>query len=246
MAFSNQELEDYLLETRVTFENVSTHTSFKATILDFGYDENRILEGVNKRVEAQRLFRLYIEKRQQKLGLKKKLDALFKAVYGEYSGHIQRLRKELILDEEATEILVLNGPRDRTRSGFIEMSTNFYTTAIKDIDMFNKIQRFGFTVEKLQSGLDGVEAFAVMNSQYEKLKGECQRLVVERDEAFKDLRRWMAAFIATCRVAYKDNLQTLEEVGIFVLNRPRKKEKVDENENQTNDAEAQTQTEEGQ
>ena len=52
MAFSNQELEDYLLETRVTFENVSTHTSFKATILDFCYDENRILEGVNKRGEV--------------------------------------------------------------------------------------------------------------------------------------------------------------------------------------------------
>jgi hypothetical protein len=238
MIFSNKELEEYLLGTRVTFENVSTHTSFKAKILEFGYDENRIQEGIDKRTEAQRLFRLHIETRQKKLGLKKQLDAAFKAVYGEYSGHIYRLRKELILDQEATKLLVLDGERDRSRSGFIEMSTHFYTTALKDADVFNRIQGFGFTPEKLQSGLDGVEAFAVLNSQYERLKGECQRLLVERDEAFKDLKRWMAAFIATCRVAYKDNLQTLEEVGIFVLNQPRKKKE----ENETTETENPPQT----
>jgi hypothetical protein len=71
-------------------------------------------------------------------------------------------------------------------------------------------------------------------------------MVVERDKAFKQLRAWMAAFIATCRVVFADNLQVLEEVGIFVRNRPKPKEKVDENENQTNDPETQTQTEEEQ
>jgi hypothetical protein len=242
MSYSNTYCTNYLEETRVTFDNLGKHPDFVAQITDFGYDGNRIQQGAVTRTDAESVFFKLLEKRQERAARFIEVDRKYREIYSVFSGHAKRLRKELVDDPQTLASLGMDDRLARTNAEIVVQATNFYNRVINDAGLLNNIQPFGYTLEKLQGDLAEIEAYQVLRSDYERLKGECQSLVVDRDEAFKKLRAWMAAFIATCKIVFADNLQVLEEVGIFVRNRPKPKEKVEETENQTNEAEVQTPT----
>jgi hypothetical protein len=151
---------------------------------------------------------------------------MYSDISSKYAGQIIRLRRELVDDTPTQAELGLNGLRKRTIAGFIEEATHFYNTALENIDIAAIILPFGFTPELLQADLTQLQEYQTKRSKYEKIAGECQKIGIERDKDFKTLRKWMAALAAACKVAFKDNLQTLEEIGFFVRNSPLpKKEK---------------------
>jgi hypothetical protein len=225
MSFSSTYYTRYLHNTQVTFDNLQKSPAIKERIAEYGYDDNRITEGMDLYNDVLTLFRQHLEKRQERMAMGKQLRALFRQIFAEYMGHVKRLRIELKHQPEASAELALAGKRERRWAAFIEQALNFYRSAINDAGTAGIIQGLGFTAEKMQQGLDRIETYQNQRSDYEKLKGECQRLVAERDLLFLRLRQWMAAFTATCRLAFVDNLQTLEEIGIMVRNQPRSRTK---------------------
>ncbi len=231
MTFSSNYYANYLEDTRITFDNLGKSPQIKEKLVGFGYDDNRIQEGVTLHARAQELFRQHLEKRQEKTAKREQLKESSKQVFKEYIDHVRRLRVELRDDAEATAALSLSGRRERGRAGFIEQAANFYNTTINNMNILEKIQRFGFSLEKLKDGLARFEGYLTLRSEVDKLEGECQRLVEERDKAFRLLKGWLAAFAVTCRVAFGDNPQILEEIGIFVRNRPKTRRKKEEEQN---------------
>ena len=227
---------DYLHETGITFENLPKATSITERLVDYGYDGSRTQQGEALHTGAQTISRKLMDKRQDRDALFERIKAKRLEVYIEYIGNVKRLRKELSDDPETRVELGLNGKRARTVAGFIEETTNFYNKPINNTVLLDKIQGFGYTVEKLQGGLTGVQDYQGLCSDYEKLDGECQSLAVERDKAIKLLRAWMGAFIATCKVAFSDNLQTLEEINIFIRNRPKSRKQEEPGETQADSA----------
>jgi len=230
----------------VTFDNLGNNPGFVAKITDFGYDDTRILQGADLRTNAGSTFVRLLDKRQERAAKIIEVDQKYREIHTVFSGHAKRLRKELVNAPQTLAAVGFDGRLARTTTEIAVQATNFYNRLINGVQLLNQLQPFGYTLEKIQSDLAEVEVYQTLRSEYEKLKGECQSLVVERDKAFKQLRAWMAAFVATCRVVFADNLQVLEEVGIFVRNRPKPKENTDENQNQADNTEVQTQTDEGQ
>jgi hypothetical protein len=228
MGYSNKRYSDYLTKTRVVFDNIENLPDLKAQLLEFGYDDARIQVGADLRTNAEMFFQQHLEKRQlwrsMTATVREKLGEAY-TVFASYTGW---LRKELADDTQAIEVLGLTGPRERNGGRFVDQSTNFYTTAISDTVLQAKLLPFGLTLEKLQAGLGLVNAYNTVYSEYMEVKGDCQRLVVERDKAFKALKSWMAAFIAAGKIAFADNPQTLEMLGIFVRNQPRTRKSIAE------------------
>jgi hypothetical protein len=227
MGYSRKSFSDYLLKTRVVFDNLEKLPELKTVLLEFGYDDARIQVGAALRTTAETLFQEHLEKRQLWQSMTATLNEKLDEAYKVFTAYVQWLRKELTGDPQSIAVLGLKGPRERRGGRFVDQSTNFYSTAINDPVLLAKLQTFGLTLEKLQAGLDLVNAYSTVYSEYKEVKGDCQRLVVDRDNAFKVLRLWMAAFVAAGRVAFKDNPQTLERLGIFVRNQP-KSRKTDE------------------
>ncbi len=223
------------------FTNLQNAPHVTGPLVEYGYDEARYEEGRNLRTAVETLFRKYLEKRQERIGKYAELMQAFRQVTAVYMGHVKRLRKELPGEPETYAELGLAGERDRTIAGIIEQAINFYNTALKP-ETLTKIQRFGFTAVKLETDLSDINKYQSVRAAYEQLKGECQSLVEERDKAFKKLRAWVGAFIATCKVVFAGSLQTLEEVGIFIRNQPKPKPKE---ENQAPDDSADVETDTG-
>jgi hypothetical protein len=215
---------NYLHQTRVTFTNIEKNPEIAASLVEQGYDTTKIQEGLALHSEAENAFRLLVSKKQLRLAKGSEMWQSYKELVDEYMGIVKRLKVELFSDPVARAELGVDAPRTRTVGGFIEESNHFFTTAINNAVIAAKILPLGYTPEKMQAGLTRLQAYQALRSEFEKIVGELQKLVVEKDLAFKRLRRWMAALKAACEVAFADNLQTLEEIGLFVLNAPRRKQ----------------------
>jgi hypothetical protein len=218
---------DYLHKTWVTFENIQKSPDIQAVLAGYGFDANRIQEGQVKHNDARQSFRLLMEKRQSWKAAGERMKAKYSEVYDEYTSHVDRLRRELLEDPEAFAALDLEGKRRLDVSGFIEQVNLFFRRSIDDPVIAAKILPFGFTPELLQAGSDRLLEYQGLRVDFEKLYGECQKLKVEKDLAIRRLRVWMMALAAAARAAFAGNLQTLEEIGIFVRN-SRKTAKVEE------------------
>ncbi|MCP5103850.1 MAG: hypothetical protein GY950_10750 [bacterium] len=227
MAFSSKRCAGYLEETRLIFVNLPKAPHISAELINVGFGDIRINEGKGYRGSAKTLFRKYLDKRQERIGKGKQVTRKFRKVKRKYSNNVSRLRKELVEDPQTYEELALTGNRDRSLVGLTEQIGSFYNIAMKP-EVIVKIEPFGFTAETLQADFDELEEYRELRADYEKLKGECQSLIEERDKAFNKLRAWMGAFVAACKVAFEGSLQTLEEIGIFIRNRPKPKEKKPE------------------
>jgi hypothetical protein len=225
MGYSNTYLSNYLEDTRVTFDNLPNLIEFRAVLTEHGYNDARIQQGAGFHSQSESAHYLFLEKRQLAKAKGKEMVTLFSGMFSVYMRHVKRLKREFAFDQDLLYQLGLVGPRDRKRATAVVQATNFYETAINDAGVFGKLQPLGYTAESLDSDFKKVKEYQSARAEYEKLNGECQELVEKRDKAFKMLRAWMNAFIATCKFAFADNLQALEKAGIFILNRPRPREK---------------------
>lgn len=220
MGFSNKFYLNYLHRAGEIFESTGKFPEFLAIIAEYGYDAARIEHGEELFNEFAKYHYAYLEKRQDALSKLQTLKAFYKNIFKEYMDYVKRLRVELINDQETGTALGLKGERDRAKGTFLDQSTNFYYMAMKP-EIFGKIKGFGLTMEKLQNSENHVREYLDYRIAYESMDGECQELVEKRGKAYTKSREWLTAFITSCKVAYADNLQALEKIGIFILNRPR-------------------------
>ena len=217
---------DYLHKTRAILENINKNPAIVAELEKFSFDATRIQQGADLQSQARIAFRLLVKKRQSRKALTKDLKAQLKLVYEEHLQHITRLRKELFQAPGLQEDLGLVGKRRTDISGFIEQATHFYDKTINDAAIAAAILPFAFTPELLTASDTRFQQYQTDRISYQKSVGELQKLMVEKEKAFRSLRIWMSTLYAACRVAFADNLQTLEEIGFFVRNNPKPKKTV--------------------
>jgi hypothetical protein len=223
MQHSSKTYSDYLERTRVLFANIEKHPEIKTKIAEAGYSDARLAEGSGLRKQFEDLYRLHLEKYQDRLAAYERVRDTRITARIAYGDLVNRLRVEFRTDPETRAELGLNGKRLQTKTGFIEQSTHFYNAASTHVDIQAKIQALGLTPESIQAAADTLTAYQTELEGYESLKGECQQLIVDRDQAFKTFRNWITAFTTTCRSLFRDNPQTLEKLNIFVRNSKPKK-----------------------
>lgn len=216
----------FLYNTRTTFDNINKNPVITAELEKVSYNVDRILAGKAIHTEAEGKFRELLDSRKVRKSLTRKMGKHFKAVSGEYTGHAQRMRKELVDFPEILDELGLTGPMKTDISGFIDQASHFYGKALGNPQIAAAILPFGFTPELLTESQTRFLEYQTARSNYEKSGGELQRLVEEKDKAIKKLRKWMAALTAAARVAFAGNLQALEEIGLFMRNKAKPKDKT--------------------
>lgn len=214
---------DYLQKTRVIFKNIGKNPQIALALSDQSFSDSRIQEGLALHGAAEQAFRVVLERRQLRNAASEDVKQKYTECYAMYSGHLNRLRKELTDTPSVSEKLNLKGKRGRTIAKFIEETNLFYATALNNTEVAAAILPFGFTPETVQAAIDELSQYQNLRSEFERLAGECQKLLVDREKAIKALRKWMAALAAACRVAFTDNLQTMEEIGFFVRNKAKSK-----------------------
>lgn len=217
----NKSQEKFLFNCGATFENLNQLADFKTRIDSQGYTETRLTEGETMYDEAVVLYSDHLDMVLESGAKGREVQDQLSVMLNTYTTIAERIRSEYEDDDKMLAGLGLYGKTPRYRASFIEQARRFYSKSINKADYAQKITLIGILPEKLQAELDALPGFQSLCREYEKLKGECQRLVVERDKAVKKLRKWMKAFVTTCRYEFKDNPQAMEAIKIFVRNGPK-------------------------
>ncbi|MDR0606059.1 MAG: hypothetical protein LBG80_17370 [Bacteroidales bacterium] len=110
------------------------------------------------------------------------------------------------------------GKRRRSLSGWLNDANIFYSNILDTPAAIERLQRYGYTYERLQKEYDGIKKVEDLHSRKLAEKGEAQQSTVERDKAFDELYNWYSDFRAIARVAFYDKPQLLEALGIRIKN----------------------------
>ncbi len=82
--------------------------------------------------------------------------------------------------------------------------------------MLAELAVFGMDELTLQGGADAIDAVYAARNVREDEQGEAQTTTESRDAALAVMDAWMGAFTRVARVAFEDDPQQLERLGIQV------------------------------
>jgi hypothetical protein len=122
-----------------------------------------------------------------------------------------------LMDSPATlDKIEANGERYYSTSKYIEQAKTFYNSFIDDADLLAAMAPFGYTAEHFQTQLDNVNQFNVLIENIAKEQGDAQQATKTRDALMDNLLAWTSKFKRVAFLAFEDDAQYLEKLGILV------------------------------
>ena len=211
-----QTIAEKMNSTRVLITNLSADENLKLGVLEFGFDEESFTFGQNKYSEGI----LKIQAKDELYGefykVTERINEKAVEVFTIYTEDLTLARRALKGLPDLLDKLGMKTKSARTFAQRIKDARHFYMTAIADPEILEKFTKFNLTLEKLQNRLTLLEELEALDALQEDLRGKAQIATEERNRVLKELFDWAADLIAVCRIAFKDEPQTLERLGIRV------------------------------
>lgn len=202
-------------DARVATENAQADADLQAGLAARGYEAAQIAEGAALYEAAQDAQDTYAREYAEQYEATDDLAKAQTAANAVYPAHVELARIAFKRDRAAYQALALDGRRRRATAGWLRQAQQFYTNALADDALQEGLARFKVTPEELAGGRDLVAAVATADSVQEKEKGEAQKAREDRDKALDALDDWMDDFRDVARVAFRDDRQQLEKLGIL-------------------------------
>jgi hypothetical protein len=216
MAKKSQSIASKMNEARVIVTNVTTIEPIKTKLFDYGYDEPSLNEGPTLYDAGK----VTIKERDDAFGEQLIITGALteKSVEFQtlYMDHYTLAKVAMKNNLELQKKIGIHEPRERRFAYFLKQARKFYDGAINDPEIMALLAKVGLTVEKLQTGLTLLEEVEELDAQQEDKKGQVKLATEKRDEALEKLFDWISDLIRICRVAFRDDPQTLERLGIKV------------------------------
>jgi hypothetical protein len=95
----------------------------------------------------------------------------------------------------------------------VAQAHQFYTYALSDADIQERLVEFGITQAMLEAGRRQIEAVNEYEARRQQRQSAAQDATRMRDETLAALDKWMMAFTKIARVAFEDRPQFLEKLG---------------------------------
>ncbi len=213
MPTMNQTIDEKLLEAQVAITNAADPEIAQPLAL-FGYDADRIAEGQALYETANDLHQKQGREYGDQFAATDTLQKKLEEAKATYMRHVKIARIALKNERGIMQTLDLEGRRKFTLAGFISQARQFYTNALGDNTVIEKMLKFGIASEQLEAGKALVDATEAAKAAREKERGEAQQATVDRDEAMEALAEWLSDFFAIARIALEDKPQLLEKLGI--------------------------------
>ncbi len=92
----------------------------------------------------------------------------------------------------------------------------FYKEALENQEILTALQVLKVSTEELQTTQGLINDVEKLRNEYLNEKGESQEATKVKDEALKQLDKWMRNFYAVASIALEDNPQLIESLGKVV------------------------------
>jgi hypothetical protein len=130
-----------------------------------------------------------------------------------YKKHLSLARLAIPYERDIYLSLELTGKRKKERSAWLGQIRNFYDNLGK---VAEQLAAYGVTAEEIAQAEAMMDTVTAARVKQNDARGAAQQARIDRDEAYKELNRWMSKFIRAARYAFADTPQQLEALGIIV------------------------------
>lgn len=209
----SRKLAEQIRACRTLIDNSLNHQGIRTALTDFGYPLQNIDKGKALFEKFMMLHGLQSDQYGAKLNATDTVLSDLQLLKTTYQEHRTLARLAFNEDRGLQNALKLNTRTPKERAAFVDQVANFYN---KIIHHQAGLKRYGVTKAELEQAQAMVNALIQSQQQQSQKMGEAQSATQQRNQALKDLQRWVKGYKAILQVALEDDPQLLEVVGILV------------------------------
>jgi hypothetical protein len=214
MSWSRKKIETLSENVRVATGNIFRFPEIKNRLLRFGFDDDRLNEGLAK---ADNVESLYIGRKTifglQMVATKRLID-MIDAAYIYYMDYASVVKKHLKRNIQVLEVLGLRGNRRKTLSGTLTQAKQFFTGLKNNQEILDMVACLGITQQVIDDGIAKLDELQNENELQEAVKGDVQTTTQRRNRAIEDLNDYWQVLKTSVNREFKDEPQLKEKLEI--------------------------------
>lgn len=136
-----------------------------------------------------------------------------KQIHEVYSRHITLSRIAFRDKPEVLGLLGLDSKRSMDFTGWLKQAQNYYYFALTYAEA---LEQYGVLRQELEDNQEMLRQMIELLSLQKQAQSQEQVISQQKQQAYEVVRQWYAKFIKLARLAFEDNPQQLEAMGIVV------------------------------
>ena len=221
MSHQKNSLADFMQGAHTLIENAIASPELVAVLACYGYDAARLEEGRSLWAIVDGLTKKQVADYGRQYEATQSYEKAWTMAHAAYMKTLKVSRVAFGGDAGAVAALKLYGPRMQTIAGWMDQATTLYANLASDARLSAGLTRFGYSAAKLEVEKALVEDLRLEIQAQAQKTGDAQSTTAARDVKLRELDTWISDFRTICRVAFYENPQELEKLGVLVLNGPR-------------------------
>jgi hypothetical protein len=207
-------IEKRLAQAKIAISNALADPTLRTALEAYGYTASRLQQGNALREQVRTFYEQQKGEYAELFAASDALEAAQQQAKGTHMRYVKVARVALKDDRRASQKLDLATQRKRPRAGWVAQAHQFYTHALSDAAILDRLADFGITQAMLEAGRQQVDAVSEYEVTRQQRQGAAHDATRARDEMIAALDTWMKDFTKIARVAFEGRPQFLEKLGI--------------------------------
>jgi hypothetical protein len=206
--------EAALLETwRIALENAVSQPGIVREMGELGYNAAKIEEGHNLLAWTRTVYDFNKLEDTESSEASRFLKVARQALHKHYMLHRKKAKIVFRDRPDALRRLQLDTPVQSSYIGWIEQVKAFYAALLSEPDLLKQLSNLKVDDVQVADARKQIGTVEHCRADYLREKGESEDATQQKDNALRDMERWMSDFYAVARIALEDSPQLLEALG---------------------------------
>ncbi|KAB8144289.1 hypothetical protein F8S13_05260 [Chloroflexia bacterium SDU3-3] len=211
-----KKIQDIIKSAQIAIPNAINIDDIRTTLASYGYPLPKLEQG-NLLLEALIAAQT---KQQLEYGDQDKATQTFNDLWDQldqiYTRQLKLARVALKGNSDAARDLALDGPRRKSFGGWSMQAQQFYAGLAANPSFAAALASFGAPLPEQEAASAALADVIAALRALENERGQAQIATRERDAAIDALDDWLGDFMAVARVAFADQPEHLERLGVTV------------------------------
>jgi hypothetical protein len=207
--------DQQLAGAQLAIESALSNPTIMELLMPFSYTHERLSsEGQQLIAEAQQRMSEQSQATGDMFSAKDERDRVRAIAREQYGRDLALARVALRGDRGALQKLELHDPRKVTQAGWLLQARRFYSNAIGDPLLQQRLAEAALSLDKLEGGRGLIEQLSHCMARQAAARSAAKQATQRRGEAMQRLNAWLRDFRAIARVALRGRPELLRQLGM--------------------------------
>lgn len=216
MSNKSRKLSDVIQQQRLLINNSLSDSIIAERMAQYGYTAEVLQQGKAILTEAETLYQQQKKEYGEYYEAKSDFSNASDSFHNDYIRDLKFARIAFINKPATLDKIAASGLRYISISKYIEQAKTFYKSFVDDENLVTAMSKFGYTLEQFQNQYNAIENFNNLIETKAKEQGDAQQATKTRDAKMDELLEWSSIYRKVAFLAFEDDAQYLEKLGILV------------------------------